>query len=207
MPQAGILSTIIIHQNMNPTSEKSDSTQGIQINTGNHVEAAYRDFHKILQWQTLAFSVKTASDEEKFNTSITNADFFAFRFKIAIANPNIRKKFLLWQKAHYLTDGEMRMLLGAGVILLTATKFEVPRCTWLGLAGTIQMVFSALICSFGIMLSAVAHTENFNQLIGELFFVTFWCAWSYFIFKRFLQPARILTRIGLGRNQGKRLAH
>lgn len=207
MPQTGILFTIIIHQNMNPTSEKSGSTPGIQINLGNIIEAANRDFHKILQWQTLAFSVKAASDEEKFNASITNTDIFAFRFRIAIANPIIRTKFLLWQKAHYLTDGEMRTLLGAGVILLTATQFEVPRCTWLGPVGAIQMILTTLICSQGVIRIALGNANNIQGLLAVLFIVAFWWAWSYFIFKRFLQPARILTRLGLNKNRDKLLTH
>jgi hypothetical protein len=181
-------------------TEPTETSLRFQVNVGENIEAANGDFYKtIIEVPNFEYFIKTSSDEKKFLAAVENSDVFEFRFKAAIANPLIRTKLLLWQKENKLSDHEVRRLLTVGIISISASKFEKSDSRWLGTAGKLQIVFACLICSICIVCTAITRPEVTQQFRDEMLIVTFWGIWSYFIFRYFILPTRIMSRINAHR--------
>jgi len=176
--------------------DHQEEPTNIQLNLGENQRNAARDYVEVTVIQSAEAFLEIASEEKIDERTLHNPRLFKRRFGVEIANPEVRAATIALRREMQLTDREMCSLRKAGHLLIRPGKVELQPCRLTTLFGYVLLTFLSLNCALSMLRIELGSAPASKQIIGEFIFSAFWFCGVWALYKMYIEPARVLKRIG-----------
>lgn len=136
------------------------------------------------------------SEAELYQRSLLRMTFFRDRFGFS-ARKQVRHDVLAIQQQYEFSDEEIKTLRQAGVLAIYANSAAIKPCAWMKWAGYYQLAVMAALVLLAVLQIMVSSAPDWRQALGLLTVAATLGSLSYFLYRMYILPDRILRRAGI----------
>lgn len=167
-----------------------------QFNLGSHIRNAARDYLEIHKASTARQLIETSVMDELDSMSAENESVFRQRFGFD-ARQAVRQDVLTIKHQYDFTDREIGILHQSGLLAIYAQSAALkpsPRTRW---AGYYQLAVMAALVLLAVLQIVLSSAPDWRQALGLLTVAATLGPLSYFLYRMYILPDRILQRAGI----------
>lgn len=166
-----------------------------QFNLGSHIRNAARDYFEMKvssarQW------IETSVMDELDVMSLENEIVFRARFGFE-ARRSVRQDVLTIKHQYDFTDRELGILHQSGLLAIYAQSAAIKPSAWTTWAGYYQLAVMAILGLLAVLQIVLSPAPDWRQALGLLTVAATLGPLSYFLYRTYILPGRILRRAGI----------
>ncbi len=173
-----------------------DRTDIEQFNLGSHIRNAARDYLEIHKASTARQLVETSVMDELDSLSLENEAVFRHRFGFE-ARRAVRQDVLTIKHQYDFTDRELGLLHQSGPLAIYAQSAAIKPSPWTKWAGYYQLAVMAVLVLLAVLQIVASSAPDWRQALGLLTVAATLGPLSYFLYRMYILPDRILRRAGI----------
>lgn len=173
-----------------------DRTDIEQFNLGSHIRNAARDYLEIQKASTARQLIETSVMDELDSLSAENESVFRQRFGFD-ARQAVRQDVLTIKHQYDFTDREIGILHQSGLLAIYAQSAAIKPSPWIRWAGYYQLAVMAALVLLTVLQIVLSSAPDWRQALGLLTVAATLGPLSYFLYRMYLLPDRILRRAGI----------
>ena len=134
--------------------------------------------------------------DELNSLSLENEAVFRQRFGFE-ARQAVRQDVLTIKHQYDFTDRELGVLHQSGLLAIYAKSAAITPSPWTRWAGYYQLVVMAALVPLAVLQIVVSSAPDWRQALGLLTVAATLGPLSYFLYRMYIRPDRILRRAGI----------
>ena len=136
------------------------------------------------------------SEADLYQRSLLRRAFFKDRFDFSVRQ-RVRHDVLTIQQQYEFSDEEIKTLRQAGVLAIYAKSAAIKPCAWMKWAGYYQLAVMAALGLLAVLQIVFSSAPDWRQALGLLTVAATLGPLSYFLYRTYILPDRILRRAGI----------